>query len=116
MATNRTSDFAPAAFQLLAALETYETATEDMLRAWPDLENYDLSSIHLGQVRCQSACVPQSSVPFIGLLIAREELFDCLFARGEPATPLRVSACAERHRAAIRALRVKCMRLVTVEH
>jgi hypothetical protein len=113
---HRTGDSARAAFQLLAALETYEAATNDMLRAWPDLENYDLSSIHLRRIRCQSACVPQVSVPLIGLLIAREALFDCLLARSETATPLRVATCAQQHRAAISALRANCMELVSVAH
>jgi hypothetical protein len=105
-----------AAFQLLTALERYEGAIDDMLAHWPDMGGYSSASVQIDEVRLYSAGLPPTSVPFVALLIARGQLFECLFAAGKQAANTEVARCAREHAAAIAGLRRKCTDLLATRH
>lgn len=99
------------AFRLLGALERYELAVDDMLASWPDMEAYGMDSVNLDEVRLYSASLPRTSVAFLALLIARAELFQCLFMPGRP-DPASVADCTREHAVAVAGLRRKCVHLL----
>jgi hypothetical protein len=100
------------AFQLLAALDRYESSIEEMLASWPDLQGYSMDSVQVDDLRLYSAALPHTSVGFVTLLISRSELLQCLFRKGGQPTAADVAACSGEHAIAIANLRRKCVHLL----
>jgi hypothetical protein len=104
------------AFRLLTALERYEDAIDEMLVHWPDMLGYSSASVQIDEVRLHSASLPPTSVAFVALLIARTELFECLFAAANTADHEGITQCSREHAVAIAGLRRKCTHLLAIRH
>jgi hypothetical protein len=103
------------AFQLAATLDKYDLTFHSLLkREWPDMDLYQAASATMDELRMYSAAVPTVSVQYITLLIAHAELVHCLWknAEGPVLQAGELARATDDHRAAIAALRRKCLQLL----
>jgi hypothetical protein len=98
------------AFELAAATENYEQATDQLVATWLDMELYQSVSRQIDHMRMLSASLPPVSVAWIGLLISHAELIHCLWKCGEKLSPSDdLDRCRAAHSRAVGALREKCV-------
>jgi hypothetical protein len=102
------------AFELAAALESYEEEVQRLVGTWLDMELYASVSSRVDRMKMLSASLPQLAVPWVHLLISHAELIHCLWKCGEQSRSSRdVEQCRERHVLAITAMREKCLYFFT---
>jgi hypothetical protein len=102
------------AFELVAALENYEEAADQLVATWLDMELYQSVSRQVDHMKTLCASLPQLAVPWVGLLISHSELVHCLWKCGETFLPSKdFEECRARHSRAIVALRERCTWLFT---
>jgi hypothetical protein len=115
MSAHQASALDAIAFQLAAALETYDEETAAMMAAWPDLERYRAVSEQIERIRLFSSALPDVRVQWVELLIAHAELIHFLwreqYGDGQAARE-QIASVREHHSDAIAALRARCLRLV----
>jgi hypothetical protein len=103
------------AFQLAAALDSYELDVAEMLATWPDLQRYRDVSEQVERIRMYSAELPVVRVQWVELLIAHAELIHMLWrAQYANSTEARsqIDVVREHHADAIRSLRARCLRFL----
>jgi hypothetical protein len=103
------------AFQLAAALDTYEQDVDAMMDAPLDMDLYREVSEQVDQIRMYTAALPTLSVQWVELLIAHTELVHGLWRSHygrEKTLPGEVDAIRAHHLACIVALRSRCLRLL----
>ena len=103
------------AFQLVAAVESYEQQVEALLATWPDMERYGGVSESINAIRRYAAALPPVSVQFVALLIAHTELVHVLWKPADAGggdDDLALHAAREQHRHCAAALRIKCKGLL----
>lgn len=61
-------------FQFLAAVETYDREVERMLAAHDDLEQYQMVSRRMDEMRLYAGGVPSAGAPWVEVLIRHFEL------------------------------------------
>lgn len=107
------------AFQLAAALETYDHSVKRMVDGWLDMDRYRSVNEQVEQIRMYTAALPQLSVPWVELLIAHAELVHCLW-RGEYGTRLQdgrgLPQVREHHGECVAVLHGRCLRLISRGH
>lgn len=103
------------AFQLAAALESYERDVGALAASRLDMELYRQVSEQVDQIRVYTASLPQLGVPWVELLIAHAELIHQMWraqnagaAAGDPD----FAPSLQRHGHAVRALHRACVRLL----
>jgi len=102
------------AFQLVAALDSYECDVDAMIRAPLDMDLYREVSEQVDQVRMHAAALPTLGAQWVELLIAHTELVHCLwrYNHGHEATlPGEADAIRAHHAECVAALRSRCLRL-----
>lgn len=103
------------AFQLVAAVESYEQEVDLLLAAWPDMEQYRAVSERIEAVRRYAAALPTVSVQFVALLIAHTELVHALWQQTNDRRAVdrhELQPACEQHRRCAAALRLKCKSLL----
>jgi hypothetical protein len=102
------------AFELAAAVENYEKATDQLVATWLDMDLYQSVSRQVDHMRMLSASLPQLAVPWVNLLISHTEFVHCLWKCGQKAAPSgELEGCRSRHSAAVDLLRERCLWLFT---
>lgn len=99
------------AFQLAAALESYNDDVERMVETWLDMELYRAVSEKIEEIRALSAYLPQLAVHWVELLIAHTELVHTLWRAQQAADrqAQEVQRVREHHAACIASLRKRCL-------
>lgn len=100
------------AFQVLAALDAYETDLDLLLRAEPGAEAWEDIAKHMDQLKGCSASVPGLSVPVVELLISHAAVVYALWHRARIGNGRGGDSdgIVKEHRACIASLRRACMR------
>jgi hypothetical protein len=101
------------AFQLSAALESYQGHVDALMNPWRDHERYEAVNRRLREVRKLKGALPQLSVAMVEIVIAHVELMEALWdasrrMAGEEMGRLRM--LRERHAAAVQSMRTQCLR------
>lgn len=102
------------AFQLSAALESYQLHTDGLADPWSQREQYKLVSDSFDQVRMLKGALPELSVAMVEVLITHVELMQALWLaspgavkRDDPA----LDALRAKHRRAVDTMRERCLRV-----
>ena len=100
------------AFQLSAALESYQQDMDSLDDPWSQREQYKRVSDEFDMVRMLKGALPELSVAMVEVLIAHVELMSALWnsspaAKGGSA-PL--ESLRSRHRSAVESMRARCLR------
>jgi hypothetical protein len=102
-------------FQLVAALEQYESDVTVMIATWPDLERYREVSEQVEKIRMYCSVLQDVRVQWVELLIAHSELVHFLwraqYGRGGGARE-HIDSVRAHHADAITALRNRCLRVM----
>jgi hypothetical protein len=104
------------AFQMAAALETYEHDVERMLEEWLDMDLYREVSGQVEEIRMYSAALPQLGVPWVEVRISHAELIHHMWRvqNARPAPDAEdFESVRQRHAEAVRRLHAACLRLLT---
>lgn len=100
------------AMQIVDALRAYERHMVRLASGPLDMDVYQAASLEIDQIRAWCGTLPQASVPWIGLLISHADFVYLLWRDRDDATPERtVQQRLRDHRAAIRALVMRCEKL-----
>jgi hypothetical protein len=110
MAANDHLALGAIAFQLLAALDRYEVAVDQLVHRWPSREGLDAQANEVREMQLRAAELPQLRVPFVHLLIANTELLQA-FANEKAPGP-RVAAQKAAVEQAASELRSSATRLI----
>jgi hypothetical protein len=97
------------AMQIVDALRAYERHMARLASGPLDMDVYQAASLEIDQIRAWCGTLPQTSVPWIGLLISHADFVYLLWREGEDART--VQERLRDHRVAIRALVVRCEKL-----
>ena len=111
MSARQAQAFDAIAFQLVAALERYESSAAAMVAGWMDMELYRTCGREIEEIRRYSAALPQLSVAWVELLIAHAELVQTLWRNGQPGSdPKRLNDVLVHHKTCIQLLRGRALR------
>ena len=103
------------AFQLAAALDSYEEDVAAMMGPRLDMDLYRQVSEEVDRIRLHAEALPSLNAHWVELLIAHTELVHCLWRNHyghETALPGAVEAVRAHHSGCIAALRGRCLRLL----
>jgi hypothetical protein len=105
------------AFQVIAALESYEANLKKLAATWLDMDLYSQVSHHLDVVRLHAAGLPSIAVAWVEVLISHTELIHDLWrsTHAQPKAAASNAQLLDRHLAAIASLRGKCVRELHLE-
>ena len=100
------------AFQLSAALESYQQDMDSLSDPWSQREQYKRVSDEFDMVRMLKGALPDLSVAMVEVLIAHVELMSALWnaspvVKGGSAA---LEALRSKHRAAVEGMRARCLR------
>ena len=100
------------AFQLAAALDTYEKDVAAMLRTPMDADLYRSVGANMDQMRLYAAALPALSVPWVEVLIRHFELTHGLWRSQRDPQAVELAALHSQLRDAIRRLSGRCAQLM----
>jgi hypothetical protein len=104
------------AFQLVAALERYQAAFDELVESWFDRNRCHAVVRLLDEIRKLRCALPQLAVDMMEVAIRHTELLQSLWNRAtihpRAAIAGEIGTLRSRHRAAIEAMRLKCLRLL----
>jgi hypothetical protein len=116
MSISHTSALTAVAFQLVAALERYQDAFDELVESWFDRARCHAVVHLLDEIRKLRCALPQLAVDMMEVAIRHTELLQRLWTRATIAPGAAVAgeigALRGRHREAIEAMRHKCLRLL----
>lgn len=104
------------AFQLSAALESYQMDVDVLTDPWSQREQYERVSRQFDDVRMLKGALPDLSVAMVEVLICHVELMRGLWLSSgspPPSTAEPLEALRRKHREAVSAMRAKCLRVFT---
>jgi hypothetical protein len=104
------------AFQLVAALERYQAAFDELVESWFDRNRCHTVVRLLDEIRKLRCALPQLAVDMMEVAMRHTELLQTLWTRAtlspRAAIAGEIGALRSRHQAAIEAMRHKCLRLL----
>jgi hypothetical protein len=102
------------AFQLSAALESYQMHVDSLTDPWSQRRQYDLVSHAFDQVRMLKGALPELSVLMVEVSICHVDLMKALWLSGssrESHDARALQALREEHRELVAAMRERCLRV-----
>ncbi len=102
------------AFQLAAALESYQSDFDDMVQSWHDPQRYAAVNRRLEDIRMYRGALPQLSADMVEVLIAHVELVHALWdatLRPSQAAAAKIQRLREPLHRKVECMRSKCLRL-----
>ena len=102
------------AFQMSAALESYQMRTDALTDPWSQRRQYDLVSRAYDEVRMLKGALPELSVLMVEVCICHVELMKALWLAGssrESHDPDALRNLREKHRELLAAMRERCLRV-----
>ena len=116
MSNSHTPAVTAIAFQLVAALERYQAAFDELVDSWFDRSRCQTVVRLLDEIRKLRCALPQLAVDMMEVAIRHRELLQTLWTRAtispRAAIAGEIGALRSRHRAAIETMRHKCLRLL----
>ena len=114
MSANHAPVLTAIAFQLSAALESYQMHVDSLTDPWSQRRQYDLVSHAFDHVRMLKGALPDLSVLMVELSICHVELMKALWLAGssrESHDAPALQALREKHREIVAAMRERCLRV-----
>ena len=113
MSNSHASNVSVTGFLAVAALERYQEAWEELVDRWFDAERFVRVNDELDDFRKLVAAMPQLSADLVEVVMRHAQVLRTLI---KPASPMpraaELAALREKHRAAIAAIRAKCVDLL----
>ena len=106
------------AFQLSAALESYQMHVDTLSDPWSQRRQYDLVSHAFDDVRMLKGALPELSVLMVEVSICHVELMKALWLAGssrESHDAAALQRLREKHRELVAAMRKRCLRVFSRE-
>jgi hypothetical protein len=106
------------AFQLSAALETYQMHFEALSDPWSQRRQYERVSSVFDEIRMLKGALPELSVHMVEVLICHVELMKGLWLHGtsqESVDANALDALRSKHRDAVSTMRSRCLRFFSRE-
>jgi hypothetical protein len=104
------------AFQLVAALERYQASFDELVESWFDRNRCHAVVRQLDEIRKLRCALPQLAVDMMEVAMRHMDLLQSLWTKATAAPGAVISGeiavLPSRHRAAIEAMRHKCLRLL----
>jgi hypothetical protein len=113
-ATTHAPVLTPIAFQLSAALESYQMHVDGLTDPWSQKRQYEFVRNAYDQVRMLKGALPELSVLMVEVSICHVELMKALWLAGssrESHDAAALQALRERHSALVAAMRERCLRV-----
>ena len=113
-ATTHAPVLTPIAFQLSAALESYQMHIDGLTDPWSQRRQYEFVRNAYDQVRMLKGALPELSVLMVEVSICHVELMKALWLAGssrESHDAAALQALRERHSALVGAMRERCLRV-----
>ena len=106
----------PIAFQLVAALERYQAAFDELVESWFDRNRCHAVVRLLDEIRKLRCALPQLAVDMMEVALRHTELLQTLWTRAtihpRAAIAGEIGTLRRRHQVAIEAMRHKCLKLL----
>lgn len=116
MSSLRTPALTAIAFQLVAALERYQASFDELVESWFDRNRCHAVVRQLDEIRKLRCALPQLAVDMMEVAMRHRDLLQTLWTKATvtPGAAIagEIAALRSRHRAAIEAMRHKCLRLL----
>jgi hypothetical protein len=106
------------AFQLSAALESYQMNVDALTDPWSQRRQYELVSHAFDDVRMLKGALPDLSVLMVEVSICHVELMKALWLAGtsrESHDPAALQELRERHRELVSVMRERCLKVFSRE-
>jgi hypothetical protein len=106
------------AFQLSAALESYQMNVDALTDPWSQRRQYELVSHAFDDVRMLKGALPDLSVLMVEISICHVELMKALWLAGtsrESHDPAALQELRERHRELVSVMRERCLKVFSRE-
>ena len=117
--TQATPTITAIVFQLVAALERYQASFDEMVDSWFDRNRCHAVVRQLDEVRKLRCALPQLAVDMMEVAIRHTELLQRLWIKAtaapQSAIAGEIGTLRSRHRAAIEAMRRKCLKLLSAD-
>lgn len=113
MSANHAPVLTAIAFQLSAALETYQMHVEALSDPWSQRREYERVSGVFDEIRMLKGALPELSVHMVEVLICHVELMKSLWLHGtnrQAVDHSALEALRSKHRDAVSTMRSRCLR------
>lgn len=119
MAISHAASLSPVAFRLAAALERYQADFDELVESWFDWNRCRAVTRELDDIEKMRGALPQLAVDMMDVVMRHVELLRSLLRMAtvgpHPGVVKEIETLHSRHRAAIAAMRTKCLKLITRE-
>lgn len=99
-------------FLVAAALERYQASWDQLIEGWFDRERFQAVNAELDEIRKLAAALPQLSVDMMEVIMRHAQLLRALVRTAGSQHAAQVTALRQKHKAAIEAIRAKCIRFL----
>jgi hypothetical protein len=106
------SDLTVVEFLVAAALERYQASWDQLIETWFDRERFKAVNAELDEIRKLAAALPQLSVDMVQVIMRHAQLLRALVRAAGSQRAAQVTALRHKHRAAVEAIRGKCVRFL----
>ena len=116
MALSNAADLSVVEFLTIAALERYQATWDQLIRYWFDKECCRKANVELEEIRKLVLALPRLSADVMEVTMRHAQLLRALLKRDrlQPGEA-EVTALRNKHRAAIRAVRAKCVHYLAAQ-